>query len=450
MASPTEPIARHFVAPQSYTLARLKRFVAATAFTLTLLVAVRLWFVEGLLRRVTIDGPSMAPALCGASYRVLCADCGFGFRCDAEHVPADGLAACPNCGFGENRLDAARHLPPDGVVIDRWPLIWRRPRRGDVVAFRTVGGELAVKRIAGLPGERLAIQGGDLYADQQLMRKTRAEFDTMRLLVHDNGYRPRITPRLPPRWRPAKDDSRWKAIDGGFQIEPTVAEPGGFDWLEYEHWPCTADAHLRGTAAPITDNDSYNQGETRRPLNVVSDMVLSCQLSATGTGQVAFAATDGEQRFEAQVEPGKRVRLVLGSQTLVDLPLGLHLSRRAAEIEFGLCDRQVLLSASGRTLIRYEYERRDHSQDEPLRPLAIGVRGIGLNIHQLRVGRDVFYLDPRGLPRRWQADGPLAANTFALLGDNQPVSIDSRHWEAPGISRANILGRVYPFWARLK
>ena len=427
---------------------RIQRMVAASAVGLILLAGARLWFIEGLLGRVTIDGPSMAPALCGAHYEVACGDCGFSFPCDAEHLPPDGRAACPNCGFADNRLDATRRLPPQRVIIDRWPLLWREPQRGEAVAVQLPNGELAVKRIAGLPGERLVVRGGDLFADEQPIRKSRAEFVTIRLLVHDNAYQPQKTAGLPPRWRPASEHSGWKRSGTGFHVEPPDTAAESIDWLEYEHWPATADSRLRGVGSPITDNDSYNQGELHRTLNTVSDVMLSCRVRASGTGGLVLAAVDGQRRFEAEIDPRKRVVLRSAGQTLIERPLSLDFSRRAIDIEFGLVDQQVLLVANGQTLVRHDYERAADSQAEPRHPLAIGARGIGLAVEGLVVWRDIYYLDPQGLPRRWEATSPLAADQFALLGDNQPVSIDSRHWNPPGLSRAAIRGCVYlPFWA---
>src|SRR5438046_1824431 len=84
-------------------LQQLQWAVAATAAAMIALAGLRLWFVDGLLQPAMIDGPSMAPALCGAHFEVTCSDCGVRFRCDAEHVPDDRRAACPNCGFTDNR-----------------------------------------------------------------------------------------------------------------------------------------------------------------------------------------------------------------------------------------------------------------------------------------------------------------------------------------------------------
>src|SRR5688572_29439386 len=65
-------------APTSRSLTRLQWIVTAALVGLVALAGVRLWMIDGLLlRRVSITGPSMAPALCGAHYRVTCGDCGF-------------------------------------------------------------------------------------------------------------------------------------------------------------------------------------------------------------------------------------------------------------------------------------------------------------------------------------------------------------------------------------
>jgi hypothetical protein len=68
--------------------------------------------------------------------------------------------------------------------------------------------------------------------------------------------------------------------------------------------------------------------------------------------------------------------------------------------------------------------------------------GDSLQIDDLKVWRDIYYLDPQGLSRSWEMPAPLGESEFALLGDNQPVSIDSRNWES-GVGRRAILGLVY-------
>jgi hypothetical protein len=69
-----------------------------------------------------------------------------------------------------------------------------------------------------------------------------------------------------------------------------------------------------------------------------------------------------------------------------------------------------------------------------------------LQIADLRVWRDIYYLDPAGFSRPWQADDAVARGDLAVLGDNPPVSVDSRNWQQP-LAQSAVLGRVYrPFW----
>src|SRR5262249_41587515 len=117
----------------------VRRAVAIAAIVVAAAIAGRVLLVDGLLRCVTIDGPSMAPVLCGISCEVICEDCRFRFLCDAAYLPKDRLAVCPNCGFGRNDLDRAHWLAPDWVLIDRWPVMWRNLQRGEIVAAMPVG-----------------------------------------------------------------------------------------------------------------------------------------------------------------------------------------------------------------------------------------------------------------------------------------------------------------------
>jgi hypothetical protein len=427
----------------------IRRLISAALLALATFVALRLSFLDGLLRRVTIDGPSMAPAFCGAHYLVTCDDCRFQFPCDAEQLPTDGLAACPNCGYTDNAIADAVFKSPDQVLIDRWPLLWTSPKRGDVVAIALPGShDIAIKRIDGLPGEQLGIAAGDLFDDGKIIHKDEAQCDALRLLVHDNSYQPQKTTGLPPRWRPVNEPSGWQESSAGFRNDATSAGNDSYDWLRYEHWKNTADPRGRGIASPITDNDSYNQGETRRPLNDVTDVLVSCRLRAVGQGKFALVAVDSRDRFEVEIEPQKRVVLRLGHQTLVERKLITSFSRRPVQLDFGVCDQQILLVIDGRTVFRHPYQRSPGVENKPRYPLAIGSAGLQIEFDVPRVWRDIYYLDPQGLSRLWTLDSPLNSAEYALLGDNQPVSIDSRQWEPPGASRGAILGHVYrPFWA---
>src|SRR5204863_9106384 len=130
-----------------------------------------------------------------------------------------------------------------------------------------------------------------------------------------------------------------------------------------------------------------------------------------------------------------------GKQFVI-VPIDLSRFARGAQVEFGLYDQQILLVIDGKTVICNAYDHRSAVEDEPLHRLAIGSISANLQIDDLKVWRDIYYLDPRGLSRDWQAERPLGANEYALLGDNQPVSVDSRIWLLAGVLRTAIRGLV--------
>ena len=440
-------------APARRDLVRLRWVLIATMLGLFALVTVRLWMVEGLLlRRVTIEGPSMAPAFLGAHYRVTCDDCQFPFACDATDVPASGQVVCPNCGFRDNELHAEDLQPGEAVLIDRWKSCWHSPARGDVVAVRQPEqpDQPLIKRIAALPGERLEIRSGNLYVGGQIVRKALRDGRASRILVHDNAFQPGKSPELPARWQPAEADSRWEAEGSGFRIAPGASATSRWDWLEYHHWACTQTPAPRTRLVPVLDNDSFNQNLSRQ-LNAVSDVRLTCRVRIEGQGRLALAAVDGNERFQAVLDAG-RLQVVLSRDgaPLLHTPVAPEALRGQVEIEFGLCDQQVLLSLAGRLLVQHAYERTGISQAEVLHPLAVGASDLGVEVDHLKVWRDIYYVDPLGTSRPWQAEQPLGSDQFGLLGDNPPVSIDARHWPSSGGTlQSQLIGPVErPFWSK--
>lgn len=343
------------------------------------------------------------------------------------------------------------------VLIDRWPQLWRGPGRGDIVAAQDPGSAdvLVIKRVAALPGESLAIRGGDLYSDQQILRKSPAEWREVRVLVHDDRFQPRKTLGLPARWQAVSARSGWKPVAGGFEHAPAAVGPSGEDededeidvgdWLAFQPWRCSGQ-RSRTEVVPILDNDGYNQA-LHRNLNAVPDVGVSCWLLATDRSSFRFSAVDGTLRFEARFNPAEgTIGLFQNGDQVAFREAKMHFDRRPVAIEFALCDRQVFVIFDGRTMIRHAYERRAVQPIDIKQPLLIAADG-ALTLSELRVWRDIYYLDPLGQDRPWETDGPLAADAFALLGDNPPVSIDSRNWQAAGIPRRDILGLVQrPFW----
>ena len=164
---------------------------------------VQTWLLDGLVVPYRVSGGSMAETLLGVHRKVTCADCGFGFSCDA-----DVLSGCPAGRVPQLRLRGQR----PGIVARRGRrtradrprrFLFRRHGDGRSSAFRQPqqAGEIVVKRVVGLPGESIEIRGGDVYVDGQIQRKNLAEQRALAVLVHDANFPPQREPKPPPRWR---------------------------------------------------------------------------------------------------------------------------------------------------------------------------------------------------------------------------------------------------------
>jgi signal peptidase I len=57
---------------------------------------------------------------------------------------------------------------------ERWLIHWSRPARGDVVVFKSPAdkGKHVIKRIVGIPGDRIVYENGYLYVNERLVEKS--------------------------------------------------------------------------------------------------------------------------------------------------------------------------------------------------------------------------------------------------------------------------------------
>ncbi|MHC4177600.1 MAG: S26 family signal peptidase [Planctomycetota bacterium] len=433
---------------------RLRLWVERLVLLLVAVLVVRTWYVEGASGNLIVVSGSMAETLLGVHREVTCADCGHGFVCGADLRPVSARAICPNCGYGDNDLEARPDLAGDRVLIDKSIFQFRRPRRWEVVALRhpAEASRTLVKRVVGRPGEFICIRDGDVYAgdtnaDVRIQRKELWQQRALAILVHDAEYQPKIEPAPPSRWHVA-DDSQWVSQGGRFARPETSDKEPEDDWLEYRHWWRVPGRAGEVRESPITDLCGYNQTRPRREEEVhpVADLLLSLRLVRTsGRGSLVIRASDGRDEFQVRIDPSRGSYEVLRNRRPVQGTAGeLPSLAQGLTVEVSLFDRQLLLAFDGRVAVTVPYDPSKRRQPTS-RPLAIGsLGGPEVEIRDLRVYRDVYYTHPIGLRRRRDPDEPvgLAADEYYVLGDNSPISQDSRTWaEGPAVGTKLLVGK---------
>ena len=394
-----------------------------------------------------ITGASMAETFRGEHFKVRCIDCSFAFNCDLKDPPHDLRAVCPNCGFKKIPLVDETVHGGDRVNVNTRAFLDRPPLRWEVVAFQvpTKKDMLSIKRIVGLPGELISIRHGDLFIDGQVHRKSIEQLRSVAILVHNNDFLPKQSKDLPHRWQPGLSTSHWKREDAGFTADHKMEgteESTELDWIVYHHLPCLPSLADRAIESPIKDNYAYNQGLSRK-LHFVTDILFSCRLSLKTSHQLGLRIHNGREFCTVIIDQDSQsAKLRRGDVQVKQVTLPTDISDAAFNIELAYFDEQLVLAIDRQEVFVYEIQTHTNPLRPTSRPLAIGISRGHAEIRQLRVLRDVHYLDPERIGLIWSADQRLGDNEFFLLGDNVPISIDSRNWANPALSRDRLLGLI--------
>jgi signal peptidase I len=433
-------------------LTRCRRILETAVLVLTGLVVWRTWYLEGFPVLLRISSGSMAETLLGPHRGIVCGDCGFPFACGSDFPTSDFRAVCPNCGFAGNDVRDWPGVSGDAVLVQRSVFELRRPRRWEVVAFRNPERprELAVKRIVGLPGEKVEIREGRVYADGALVRKTLDEQRATGILVHDARYAPHRAPTPPARWRPDEKASHWTLDDGTFVHAGSAGEKA-VDWLTYHHARRVPGRPGEVEEDPVLNESGYNQGRPQQggTLRPVSELRLEFRLvRASGPGSLWVRATDGEEEFRLRIDVaawryelfrnGRAMGLAGNCQ-----PRGGVVPKR---IEVSLIGRQLIVAFDGHSDIVFPYESGKAGSRANTCPFAIGVEEAAVTLANAKVFRDVVYSYPAGGTFRGFAatSVELGTNEYLLLGDNQAISDDSRTWSSgPGVPETALVGKPF-------
>ncbi|QDV37068.1 signal peptidase I [Tautonia plasticadhaerens] len=405
---------------------------------------------------------SMAPTLLGIHRDVSCPDCGFQFALGVDEDGQAGQPLCPNCGADLEQAPAVERTG-DRLLVQKNFFHWRSPKRWEVVVFLNPAepDQAYVKRVVGLPGESVELKHGDVFIDGMIARKDLKELRGMRLLVHDSSFRPPESAWF-PRWRFRSDDggpSCWSEDRGVLHHEAapdrTVGDDRAVDWIEYRHVdPDRADY------GPIRDFIAYN-GARLGSGSRVDDLAIDARLEFTGRVEalaLRFRVGPGALRLTIPLDGQEPPRAEFGGREYRTQEGAARLAREWAarpgerRLEASFVDHRLIVAFDG----DLAFEPLDLEPPEttpapgPLEasPLAFGLRGGDARIDRLKVFRDIYYTDglshAPGRPFGVGAPYPLGQEEYFVLGDNSPVSNDSRFWPtSPVVPGSMMLGKPF-------
>jgi signal peptidase I len=428
---------------------------------------------------------SMAPHRLGLHIPVRCPECRFGF---AVGLGPDGSPArpiCPNCGLRTfPNLAGQPARPGDRLWISKADLAFRRPERWDEVVFYAPGSPFTphLKRIAGLPGEKVRIVDGDIFADGVRVRKSREERQRMSVLVFDQDHQPPEGKR-PDRWRfevekpvAAYPSTHWQPKRNpaglpGFFLEPPE-RPADFegsmpiDWLNYRHF-----CPILGDYGPVRDFLAYD-GPDDGQGHVVGDLWFAARVkwqpNSDPNAAIEFRLTNAETEIRVTLQelverkPGENwgaflVRITIDGETIQerrisDRSTALMFAKFPGghDVEMSWVDHRLEFRVAGELLFEPVEidEKPPRRPDERFRdsPVGIGVRGSGAAVDSFRLYRDIHYTNRLAtepvIAHGVREDVELPPDGYFVLGDDSAHSVDSRFFEAgPAVPKSALIGR---------
>ncbi len=431
-----------------------------------------------LLQDHQVASSSMAPSLLGPRLRARCTHCGRVLPIAAETVDLKLITRCLDCG-GQCVVDpqviagaVARVELRKQLNVDR-PVLWLQPptatteratstassldtfylRRFERLVIRDPqSGQIQVKRLWGLPGERIEFRDGDLWIDDQLYQKSIEELAEIAVPVAEY--------RAPSRSSSHPDvDSKNRFHRQSF-FDPQAAwwlEPKAeFGWLyrrpaRVSLADTPADQWLTGSV--LVDDYSCNQGISRQ-LNQVSDWLLVLELSAPLKAESAGVALSVQIKHLDQViaidllprqlsNANSAPQNVQPEASLLQKPpVARHSIVCHKRLEVAYCDQRLLLRTELETLefaVRSRLSlanptvadppllsnRGPASSEGPFELELICQQRAAIAVESLELRRDLQLVAANStahMPTRWH----VPEDALFVLGDNLPVSVDSR------------------------
>ena len=217
----------------------------------------------------------------------------------------------------------------------------------------------------------------------------------------------------------------------------------------------------RSRFAPIADDYGYNAApDPRRPERVRDfSLSLTADLSGDPAAALGLELTDGRARFLLVADRAAGAGGgTLALHRLADVgerrggggippalwtePLPAALAAGPAAIEFSLFDRRALCAVNGAPVgPAASFERPADAPPPGDSPATVGARGT-VGVSNLILYRDVHYTRGRAV-HGVEEECRLGPGELFVLGDNSPVSLDSRGWEQGAVPERLLVGKPF-------
>lgn len=348
----------------------------------------------------------------------------------------------------------------DRVLVNKFAYMVDEPERYDVIVFKYPLDRSVnyIKRLVGLPDERVMIFAGNIYAAK---RNPDGSHGPMQIARKSRSARDAVLKRLYPSGRDGERfDTAFQVLSGSHHVDGDSVVLGADSSVRFGQADPVRDQYLDGydpdwgIPAPHYLNEFGSQ--------VVSDLAMRLELTPeSGCREVRLAlfVSEIEHRVVLGVGDAAGSRIESGYPAGDDLlPIGAGSTvvaeserswlteSRSTELSFFHVDQQLMLEVDGEPVLSFEYQITEDpgSSDSPgtypaprgsnRNEIRLENSGGAVAIEDLEILRDIHYL-AQGRGDRMIFDVP--ADSYFVLGDNTQNSSDGRAWAAQKVTLAD-------------
>ncbi len=311
----------------------------------------------------------------------------------------------------------------DRVLVNKNIYLFSEPERFDIIVFKYPLDQSKnyIKRLIGLPGEKIAIQGGDIYANGSIARKPEAATDA-------------VLKRIFPDLNGGPPFGEYFETEGDCSVEgdTRVVFPG----------PGTV-----STRHPVRDLylDGYDPDYgISKPFHVVENklvgdlrLAFEVRLDRDDGAVTAKILEEGKEhrlflRGKNQPSPSRMSTgpaLAAGGQGPKEVWTDPEIALEAGKtysVVFSNIDDRLSIRLDGDEIAVWEYDGPSPEGASHTNRVEFGLEGCGGAFDGIALFRDIYYLADGVEPREFE----VPPDHYFVLGDNTQNSADGRRWQA--------------------
>lgn len=287
-----------------------------------------------------------------------------------------------------------------------------------------------IKRLVGLPGEKLQIVNGDIYINDKIQRKPDSVQDTLWLPVYNSHY-PIKEDTAAPLW--VADSNAWTIHKDSLTLNNLAHNSPDGSFVTF--------------GRRISDQNGYNN---RSGSNEMGDIKISFDVTPLkGSQSLEVVLEKNNDVFTAVIstnDANTKSYLKKGENVVMEEDIHIQTEQKH-NIAFSNVDGIVSLSIDNKKVFVFDNDDGRVTEIRPFDTSRIRFGGTHVNttFEDIQIFHDIYYTNLSA--GTWGTTQPiqLGEKDYFMMGDNSRNSNDSRVWKF--VPEKNIVGKAFfVFW----